>query len=244
MSWLWSLPVSTVGRIACVHNLDMRCILSSPLLCVWPGECRMPQKATLSILTWCRFRLANGRWRIIRCRLQRTLAALRNQKWRKKNKDKVAVYLDRKREYQKEKRAFRKENNLCTLCGKVAPTEGYMTCEPCRIKRNIQRNKNKILPIYKPHWKTVLSEQGLCTVCGKPTYKNFGLCKNHYESQVDIVHRTKERRWKSEQTDSRAVQGLWVTETRLSPSLSGIQRVRTQNQRVQKGSQYYKYTCR
>lgn len=131
-----------------------------------------------------------------------------NQKWRKKNKDKVAVYLDRKREYQKEKRAFRKENNLCTLCGKVAPTEGYMTCEPCRIKRNIQRNKNKVLPIYKPHWKTVLSEQGLCTVCGKPTYKNFGLCKNHYEAQVDIVHRIKERRWKSEQTDSRAVQGL------------------------------------
>ena len=37
-------------RIACVRSLDMRCILSSPLLCVWPGECRMPQKATLSIL--------------------------------------------------------------------------------------------------------------------------------------------------------------------------------------------------
>lgn len=130
-------------------------------------------------------------------------------KWRENHKKNTDKYKDDKIVKQKEKRAYRKEHNLCTLCGKVPPTEGYVTCANCRLKKNEQTRKYRLIAVEKPHWKTVLKEQGVCVICGKPRYKNFGLCQEHYEKQAEAARNSSVHwRKKREQTIQGTMQGL------------------------------------
>jgi predicted amidophosphoribosyltransferase len=126
------------------------------------------------------------------CELCRAKRTEYQTKWLENNPDKKAEELERKKVRRKNQRDYRRENGLCTTCGAKLHDTNYVQCERCRIKRANEQKTHRMKNPIMPHWKTVFKEQGVCVVCGKPTYKSFGLCEYHYNIQANIGRRSAE----------------------------------------------------
>lgn len=79
----------------------------------------------------------------------------------------------------------RKSQGLCTGCGKPlkAYDSDYLMCAKCREKHNSYKPKSmKPRSEYK---QSIWKSQGLCPCCGEPLFGKYGLCKRHYEMQIE-----------------------------------------------------------
>lgn len=99
------------------------------------------------------------------------------------------------KEYDREKYYWRKEKHICTRCGKFEATHGSM-CAVCAAdkaeyefkkyhtmsepeRQEYLKNKREKMRALRQERK----EKGLCTQCGKPTYRKYRLCYEHYLKQ-------------------------------------------------------------
>lgn len=124
----------------------------------------------------------NGRWRCAECAEK---ANEYNRDYYKRNADGILGN-------RKALRSYRRENHLCTACGKtLAEAYPYSTCEVCRAvnrrKGNKSRREKGIVP--RSQWR----ELGLCMRCGAPRmkgwlsweHKEIELCEKCYQESVD-----------------------------------------------------------
>lgn len=87
--------------------------------------------------------------------------------------------------YQRQMYAQRKEQGICTRCGKRKITDKrYYTCELCRhrladsrrIKANKETGKDRVA-------------KGLCYWCGEPQKQGYKVCEKHYQMNVEKSHK-------------------------------------------------------
>ena len=94
--------------------------------------------------------------------------------------------------YTKEIYRWRKEHGICTRCGQYEATRGTK-CVVCAAdyaekRRNqyhsmSEAEKQEFLSKKSERMKALRKERkekGLCYMCGKPVYKNFGTCYEHW----------------------------------------------------------------
>ena len=98
------------------------------------------------------------------------------------NIDKYNSYMS---DYQKQKYAERKEQGICTRCGKRKISDKrYVTCEICRQKiadsRRIKANKET---------GNDRVAKGLCYWCGEPQKQGYKVCEKHYQMNVEKAHK-------------------------------------------------------
>lgn len=79
--------------------------------------------------------------------------------------------------------ADRKKWGLCAKCGKSKPAEGHARCEQCLQKMRDLRQRRRA--------------QNLCTECGKPVYKEYSLCQDHYAYHSAAVKKHREEHRKA-----------------------------------------------
>ena len=115
------------------------------------------------------------------------------QKQLRENPETIERREEQSRIHKKDVYTQRKQNGLCTCCGKPLGRMDYgaLTCLRCREKHNSYKLKSqKPRSEYKSSiWKS----QGLCPCCGQPLYKNHGLCKKHYDMQITSHDYSKSR---------------------------------------------------
>lgn len=92
---------------------------------------------------------------------------------------------ERKKQYQKETRQWRKEHHICVTCGKQDAAIGFVQCGEC-----IERKINEYYANKERHNATCtarkkrLQEAGLCVTCGKPrSEKSKVYCDKHLEKR-------------------------------------------------------------
>lgn len=73
----------------------------------------------------------------------------------------------------------RKEQGICTRCGKRKADYGYSTCGICRDKSRTQKK----IKYGKPD-RAERYLQGLCYFCDNPVKKGYKLCEYHYQKNV------------------------------------------------------------
>lgn len=79
------------------------------------------------------------------------------------------------RKWAKEEYERRKQNGICTRCGKQKADSGYYTCGICRDKdRNKKRIKSTAIP------KNERINLGLCYFCDNPVKEGYKVCEKHY----------------------------------------------------------------
>lgn len=94
--------------------------------------------------------------------------------------------------YSKEVYHWRKEHGICTRCGKHEATYGTR-CVVCaseqaekkrqEYKSMTEEEKRKFLDKRNERRKKLRQKRkgnGLCRMCGKPVYKNYTACYEHY----------------------------------------------------------------
>lgn len=81
--------------------------------------------------------------------------------------------------YHKQIYEKRKQQGLCTKCGKPLNDRKYFTCEKCRMKKSKPINANYTDPRIKR------VEQGLCYWCNQPQKKGYKVCEEHYQMNVE-----------------------------------------------------------
>ena len=124
----------------------------------------------------------NGRWLCAECAEK---YADYNRAYYERNADGIA-------KRRKALRSYRRENHLCTTCGKaLAAAYPYSTCEVCRAannrKRSRLRSEKGVIP--RSQWR----ELGLCMRCGAPRmqgwlaweHKEIELCEKCYSESVE-----------------------------------------------------------
>jgi len=107
----------------------------------------------------------NGRWRCAECAEK---ANEYNSDYYKRNADGILGN-------RKALRSYRRENHLCTECGRpLSPTYSFATCEGCRAanrrKRERLRREHGVIP--RSEWR----ELGLCMRCGAPRMHGWLSC--------------------------------------------------------------------
>lgn len=135
---------------------------------------------------------AKGHTRCLECmskELEKTL------KWQKNNTEKYREY---QKLYQRNLRAYRKENGLCQQCGK--PTQnGYVFCTEHLAARRIKKENRRRQQGIIPRWMFGNSE--LCTFCGKSVAnKGDKCCPTCLE---------RERKWSAEQRKKIDYENTW-----------------------------------
>lgn len=88
-----------------------------------------------------------------------------------------------KNKYQRQLRVERKEWGVCIECGKRPPFEGRVRCEVCLCRDLLAHHKTTDSDARKENLKKQRAERraaGLCTDCGKPVYKEYSRCYEHY----------------------------------------------------------------
>lgn len=86
---------------------------------------------------------------------------------------------DKQKKKDRKKRKFRKENNLCLMCG--GETNATKTCDNCLTKKRTKENTRK--------------ENGLCSKCGKHKSSCGILCEICYFKSVSNRHFKSCARW-------------------------------------------------
>ena len=74
----------------------------------------------------------------------------------------------------------RKENGLCTRCGKRKADYGYFTCGVCRSKDRKRRRAKYGKPDRQERF-----NQGLCYFCDNPVKEGYKVCEYHYQKNVE-----------------------------------------------------------
>ena len=100
-----------------------------------------------------------------------------------------------RRKYAKELREWRKAHGICIRCGKADAEPGKTECLICRMDcreygKEYYRKKAERMTEEEKQIRSEKGlrryyerkEQGLCTQCSKPRYKNFAHCYEHYIS--------------------------------------------------------------
>ncbi len=89
-------------------------------------------------------------------------------------------------EYNKKQRVIhknihnnRKEQGICTRCGKRKADEGYRTCGICQAKTR----EYKRIKYGKPD-RSARFEQGLCYFCDNLTKDGYKVCEHHYQMNL------------------------------------------------------------
>lgn len=95
---------------------------------------------------------------------------------REENREEYNEYM---KNYHKQMYEKRKQQGLCTRCGKPLNDKRYTTCGKCRQKNTKLRN----VSYTDPRKKRV--EQGLCYWCGKPQKQGYKVCEEHYQMNVE-----------------------------------------------------------
>lgn len=102
-------------------------------------------------------------------------------------------YSDRRSEYNKKhnenKRIQyneRKEEGLCTVCGKKKATNGQL-CTECYRKRLLRRRVNEYSGRAYGEAFRERMDAGLCMYCGKPQVEGYKFCAEHLEAKRKIV---------------------------------------------------------
>lgn len=103
---------------------------------------------------------------------------------RSQNKQK---YNENHRNYSRSKYQERKENGICTRCGKRKAKAGYSTCEMCQFKN---REYKRIKYGRKPD-RTERIEYGICYFCENPIKDGYKVCEKHYEMNVKKLNNEK-----------------------------------------------------
>lgn len=108
----------------------------------------------------------------------------------KNRKKPTREQLDDKKEKSKIAYQKLKENGICVNCRKRKALKGQVLCNECRMRRNKKsaeiRHKNGEIPI------SILFDGYRCCVCGSEnTYKNFKLCKKHYEQKAAVMRKNR-----------------------------------------------------
>lgn len=98
---------------------------------------------------------------------------------------------------------MRKEQGICVRCGKRKADRGTR-CGIC-VNKDLQTRRTRE-PLKSPREERY--KNGICFFCDRPVKEGYKVCEIHYQHNVDNSRKQKERRWKSEQTDSCSVQGL------------------------------------
>ena len=96
------------------------------------------------------------------------------------------------KKYTKELYRWRKEHGICTCCGKHEAAGG-VRCAECASNRNeklrqryhdmTEEEKREHLAKKSERMKALRKyrkENGLCYMCGKPAYKEYGTCYEHW----------------------------------------------------------------
>lgn len=90
---------------------------------------------------------------------------------------------ENQKQYQRQLWAERKEWGLCVECGKRPPFEGRVRCEVCLCRDLLAHHNTKDSDTRKENRKKQRAERraaGLCTICGKPAYKEHTRCYECY----------------------------------------------------------------
>lgn len=87
----------------------------------------------------------------------------------------------------------RKEQGLCTKCGKRKADYGKATCTLCRTKATEYKRQ------LCGYGARMTYPDGFCKICGEPAYKNYKVCEKHYNNMVYLAHlpQTQEARKKN-----------------------------------------------
>ena len=97
-------------------------------------------------------------------------------------------YRDLQNATMKRLRAQRKEQGICTTCGKNNTDGVHSNCEYCRAKKRIYNIDYRRLNRPPKTQREIYDEQGLCIYCGKPRKDGYKLCNEHYQIVWDSVH--------------------------------------------------------
>lgn len=96
------------------------------------------------------------------------------------------------KEWSKSTYQKRKEEGICTRCGKRKADYGLTTCGICREKDNKTRLKRKP---HKPP-RTERYKKGLCYFCDKPIKKGYKVCEEHWKMNCEIGKLSDKTYWK------------------------------------------------
>lgn len=111
------------------------------------------------------------------------------------------------KQYNKDRTEWLREHHICIVCGKEEPIGKKVVCENClekqsnyqAIKRKDSEYRNKMnkkrIELKRHHRKN-----GLCVICGKPIYKSYSTCYEHY------IHNRLKSKAKTEQKNSIRIQ--------------------------------------
>lgn len=86
----------------------------------------------------------------------------------------------------------RKENGICVICGKNNAAKGKVKCEFCLAKKRAYSRK-----AYSKKIDMSMDERrdnGICIRCNSPVYKDFKLCKEHYDALLERGFRNRKYR--------------------------------------------------
>lgn len=97
------------------------------------------------------------------------------QKAQAREKDREK-YRKQANEYKRKWRAEKAEQGLCLVCGKVRKDKTYKLCEKCRkapyeCKDRTETGRLRV-------------DNKLCYYCGEPVFRNYKVCKKHYDISV------------------------------------------------------------
>lgn len=99
---------------------------------------------------------------------------------REDNKDKYNAYM---RDYQKEQTKKRREQGICTRCGKRKPDSTHVMCAVCRGKNQTGMNRTD-------NGKERV-KKGLCYWCGEPVKPGYKICQKHYDMNIQKLNNEK-----------------------------------------------------
>ena len=113
-----------------------------------------------------------------------------------------------RKKYAKELYEWRKAHGICICCGKADAEPGKTLCLVCRMDRReywreYHRKKAESITEEEKQIRNEKSlrryyerkEQGLCTQCSKPRYKNFAHCYDHYLSHKRSCERSSRKKY-------------------------------------------------
>lgn len=100
-----------------------------------------------------------------------------------KNRDRLA-YNAYNREYSKRVIKERKENGICTRCGKRKATIGYVTCAKCRQKYRRPGD-------YSLGKREIRVTNGKCYFCDNDALDGMKVCEKHRQRMVEMSHSPK-----------------------------------------------------
>lgn len=104
------------------------------------------------------------------------------------NEDKRQVVLNRQSSYNKSKRAYRIEHNLCVRCAKpLKYTKGikYKNCPTCLAKEREWKKNDRIkkgLPVKED---MLEKDRSVCYFCNNPALQDMRVCEKHHSIIVE-----------------------------------------------------------